>query len=267
MTKPAKMLFVSMIFTLVSFSLMAAPLEQKKQQGNKTGKCDTCHVKRVPTYNNSELKSCPVNHPVIFTAEARGLAGKEIVKIDVLKERFEGAQFRHNKHAEHAMMNKDCGTCHHLHNDPEKPPAACGSCHPKSIDRENPDALHLKAAYHRQCLDCHREWSNSTQCDICHVKKGEKAEKRSPYPLLKTPDKKVYNTEHDDPVVTFYHDEHVTDYDLSCDECHVKTTCTACHNRKQDESKTGSVLKASHDENSCFKCHEDTSCESCHGQD
>ncbi len=267
MKNTIKMLFVLMIFTLVSVGLMAEPLEQEKQQGCKVERCNSCHVIRVPTDNNSELKSCPVRYPVVFNTAARDLTGKETVKIDVLMDKFEGSRFRHNKHAEHAMMDKDCGTCHHFHTDLEKPPAACSSCHPKRIDRENPGALHLKAAYHRRCIGCHRKWYRQIQCDICHVKKGETATKRPPYPLLKTPDKKVYNTDHDDPIVTFYHDEHATEYDLSCDECHVKTTCAACHNRKQDNTKDGPVLKASHDNNSCFKCHEDTSCETCHSQE
>ncbi|MFN3695286.1 MAG: cytochrome c3 family protein, partial [Ignavibacterium sp.] len=73
----------------------------------------------------------------------------------------------------------------------------------------------LKGAYHRQCMDCHREWSGETGCNSCHVpikdfkpEKKEVIQKRyagKEHPVVLEPTKLVYETSSDKgKLVTFY---------------------------------------------------------------
>ena len=49
----------------------------------------------------------------------------------------------------------------------------CSSCHESSRKREDVSIPDLKGAYHRQCMDCHREWSHETGCNSCHTPKKD----------------------------------------------------------------------------------------------
>ena len=80
-------------------------------------------------------------------------------------------------HAKHVGISGSCAECHHQHDgghlscsnchridaaDFRKNlnPARirpCGECHPATYHSENPGLPTLKAAYHRACLNCHRE--------------------------------------------------------------------------------------------------------------
>ena len=64
-----------------------------------------------------------------------------------------------------------CLACHH--NSPvTKTPPRCVSCHGSPFDDKNPLRPGLKAAYHQQCMGCHREMGiekpKSTECKDCH---------------------------------------------------------------------------------------------------
>jgi hypothetical protein len=45
---------------------------------------------------------------------------------------------------------------------------ACKSCHPVASANATVSQPNLKAAYHRQCLNCHSEWMHGNACAICH---------------------------------------------------------------------------------------------------
>jgi hypothetical protein len=74
-----------------------------------------------------------------------------------------------------------CQGCHH--NSPaSKNPPSCASCHAKPFDPATPDRPGLKAAYHGQCMSCHKamgmtelkkggETSSATSCVVCHDEK------------------------------------------------------------------------------------------------
>jgi hypothetical protein len=83
---------------------------------------------------------------------------------------YEPVRFMHKKHA--AVVG-DCLKCHHYR--PEDPSASeterCSACHQESFKPEVPGRVGLKAAYHRQCMGCHKEWDKGpVGCTDCHGK-------------------------------------------------------------------------------------------------
>jgi hypothetical protein len=72
----------------------------------------------------------------------------------------------------HAAPEAVCAGCHH--NAPATlTPPKCASCHGKPFETEGKPGL--KAAYHGQCMSCHKEMKlekpASTNCVACHEKK------------------------------------------------------------------------------------------------
>lgn len=68
----------------------------------------------------------------------------------------------------HGQTRMVCAGCHH-HSPVGKRPAACGSCHgPKGHSTQ--DKPGLKAAYHRQCMACHKKMGlgRLNKCTSCH---------------------------------------------------------------------------------------------------
>ncbi len=92
----------------------------------------------------------------------------------VIKKRedhYEPVRFAHKRHAH---LIKDCSACHHLR--PKDKDALettrCRACHQESFDPEYPDRLGLKAAYHQQCMECHKEEAKGpVTCTGCHLRK------------------------------------------------------------------------------------------------
>ena len=84
---------------------------------------------------------------------------------------YEGVRFMHRKHAN---VLKDCSICHHrqprekgdMKGEPMtwkkfrangQLPVRCSECHKKPFDPKRLDVPGLKGAYHRLCIECHRE--------------------------------------------------------------------------------------------------------------
>ncbi len=83
---------------------------------------------------------------------------------------YEPVRFMHKKHA--AKVG-DCLKCHHYR--PDDPAASeterCAACHQESFKPEVPGRVGLKAAYHRQCMGCHKEMGQGpVGCTDCHGK-------------------------------------------------------------------------------------------------
>ena len=108
------------------------------------------------------------------------------VVIDSLADKYEGSNFTHRRHLTSLMEGiKDdklaqafhnqpellCATCHHRSPLSLTPPK-CGSCHTKEIDKANPGRPNLMAAYHLQCMGCHKGMDvarpRDTDCTTCH---------------------------------------------------------------------------------------------------
>lgn len=114
------------------------------------------------------------------------------VKIDALSQgnalqgSFGPCNFNHRHHAASMMERIEtsklagafhtqpatiCVTCHH--NSPASAtPPKCGSCHGKTLDWLTPARPNLMAAFHLQCMSCHKDMKvarpRSTDCQTCH---------------------------------------------------------------------------------------------------
>lgn len=229
--------------------------------------CSECHSCNNPTYEKPCLKILPDFKRQGLTIYHTADEAPDIFVIDTLSRIYEPTVFTHRLHAEMAFMSGGCASCHHF-NPPGKI-LACADCHEAKILRTDLSKPGLKGAYHQQCLNCHREWSHSTNCIVCHAEKGQegtgdKSEFRGKaHQKIETPGKLVYQTEYDEnPVVTFYHNSHTNMYGLKCTDCHTEESCGRCHDtmkRTRDED-----LEA-HD--NCINCHQqevDDDCGKCH---
>lgn len=226
--------------------------------------------------------------------------GPDVVIMDELQELYTTVPFEHRLHAQMAEMWGGCETCHHRHPNPSAPNItisdiphnqdesaeipACKSCHMIGVGEPSEDIRmpFLKGAYHRQCLNCHRDWSGANNCNICHKPiSGEDGLFLIPeptaddvlgrmHPPIKEPVEKVYSVRFK-PVAgelaMFRHEEHVKRFGLTCVECHYQDSCASCHS-PQAEIGTHKVLQAartwqeSHDP--CIGCHMDQACSHCH---
>jgi len=86
------------------------------------------------------------------------------------EDRYGPVRFMHSKHA---ASIKDCAVCHHYR--PTDPAALettrCSACHQDSFRTDHPDRVGLKAAYHINCIDCHKEMNQGPiDCGGCHQK-------------------------------------------------------------------------------------------------
>lgn len=108
------------------------------------------------------------------------------VRIDALEDKYLPNNFTHRRHVASLMqgIRRDklarafhnqpavlCATCHH-HSPLSATPPKCGSCHTRDIDPQHPNRPNLKAAYHLQCMGCHKGMDvarpKNTDCTTCH---------------------------------------------------------------------------------------------------
>lgn len=228
--------------------------------------CSSCHSCETPTYENPCLNCCPD-----FTREGISVhhspeMAPDTIYINVLSNLYGPSVFSHLAHAEMAEMSGGCVSCHHFN--PPGAIAACSDCHSAEQKRSDLSKPGLKGAYHQQCLNCHREWSNEVECLSCHAYKGSDVSVE-PKPVktlnlepIIAPVKIVKETElEDQPIVTFYHDQHISLYGYTCVDCHRNESCASCHNRSRDVT----MDKEPHE--NCMSCHEadiDEDCGKCH---
>lgn len=258
-----KITFIAMVWSCIN--LMAqTPAHHAQANIN----CKECHSCEIPTHSNPCLTLFPDFRREGITIHDTAKDAPELFTIDTLSNIYEPSIFTHKLHAEMAAMSGGCASCHHF-NPPGKI-LSCVNCHEagKRTDLSKPG---LKGAYHRQCLNCHREWSHTTNCTVCHELKGAgKVTDKSEFvgkshEKMQIPFKLVYQTDEDDnPIVTFYHDEHNKMFGIECAECHKNESCSRCHDKSEDAKK---VEKDPHE--NCINCHaesidDDTKCQKCH---
>ena len=113
----------------------------------------------------------------------------ETVEIKALSKQFESAKMPHRKivhtlvknikesklaGAFHREPGTVCQGCHHNSPVAKKPPA-CASCHGQPFDGRNLFRPGLQAAYHLQCMECHKDMGIenpvATNCTGCHKEK------------------------------------------------------------------------------------------------
>ncbi len=233
--------------------------------------CSDCHICFTPTKNDPCLRSCP-RFPEKMSPHTPE-EGPEVVILNQLEDLFKPVIFAHKLHAEMAEMGQGCAVCHHYAPPGHIPP--CRECHGGPLNPEDLRQPGLKGAYHRQCMNCHREWSHSTACDICHAKKtpGEMSMQKidttdiigTKHPTITVPDKKVYHTNYaNGPVVTFHHKDHVELFELKCVNCHSEQSCTRCHEVGEEPEPAMKTSKEHH--KPCITCHTMKTCSICHAQ-
>jgi hypothetical protein len=240
--------------------------------------CQTCHACPKPTKTDPCLVKCPRMH--IIPGYHPEQMGPDVLRMDDMTDQYGPVIFAHRMHAEMSEMSGGCYSCHH-YNSTSMAILSCRECHPKSRARTDISMPDLKGAYHRQCMDCHRQWTHSTDCNGCHIKKEpgqtdaaalraqEIAGKK--HPNVTRPTKVVFETRNEHgSFVTFFHDDHATRFGLKCADCHQQDGCVRCHDAAKPVSadpqnrqeRTQRPMEQLHQP--CFSCHAQDKCESCH---
>jgi hypothetical protein len=198
-----------------------------------------------------------------------------VVILGKLEDLYLPVPFDHRGHAEMAKMMDGCAVCHHYTPEGTAHPA-CKSCHETSPQREDMRKPSLKAAYHRQCMGCHREWSGGTNCAACHPPKTREGRKVPtakellevmPHPIQE-PHTKEYRSQSKPPPgenVIFRHREHVQRFGLRCAECHREDSCSRCHRASEESEERTRPLAQRHAP--CSNCHvvdNKDACDHCH---
>ncbi len=234
--------------------------------------CSSCHTCENPAPAKLCLRICN-------RAAAREEAQKRspnVVILNQLEDLYLPVPFDHKGHAEMAEMTQGCVVCHHF--TPEGTPhPACRSCHEVSPMRADMRKPSLKAAYHRQCLSCHREWSHETACEVCHPPKAGRGGRSlvttrpskddivgTMHPPIPEPDVEIYQTKHKHRAgtkVIFRHKEHVHRFGFKCVECHREDNCLRCHEEGKKHAQRVKTLEEHH--NPCAHCHDMESPERC----
>jgi hypothetical protein len=245
--------------------------------------CSSCHTCEKPTSENPCLRACTRATPAGISEELSRKHGPDVVILNELEDLYLPVPFDHKGHAAMAEMTRGCAVCHHYSPEGVAQPA-CKSCHEVSPLREDMRKPSLKAAYHRQCLSCHREWSHETACEICHPPKAGRITDggiaSTPtkddimgqmHPPIPEPETTVYQTKYKympGTKVTFRHKEHIHRFGFRCAECHNEDSCSRCHEEGKSEAQRVKTLEEHH--NPCANCHDmdnpDT-CDRCHWEE
>jgi hypothetical protein len=265
------------LILLVQVAIGQAPKDAPhKLPPELRNRCAMCHVCSTPTKSDPCLITCP------RVKESTGLYtpadGPGVILMSEMTGEYGPVVFGHRVHAQMSEMSGGCYGCHH-YNDTALNILACRSCHPSERKRTNTNLPDLRGAYHQQCLDCHRQWSGSSDCSACHLENtaGKTSEQilngyargKKDHPPVLPPVKKVYSTkEQDNTVVTFYHSDHAKVFGKKCVDCHRQGACISCHDKRPPElraRKTGDAqLYFDTRHARCSSCHTDQPCEKCH---
>jgi len=265
------MTVIIVICGMLFFSNLVIAQTKVSKHSLQNVNCKTCHTCDVPTKQNPCLVECPREE--MITVHQPAEKGPDVVKIDKLADKYLPVTFSHKVHAQMSEMSGGCQGCHHYNT--AGPILSCDDCHSADRKREDISKPDLQAAYHRQCINCHKEWSGTSDCNSCHLQKGSTITKEIPkgkdHPKVKEPEKLIYETNYNKgKIVTFFHNEHTSLFGADCISCHQQENCTRCHDKTQNKeviatglpekiSKTGSERHQP-----CFKCHADDDCTDCH---
>jgi len=232
--------------------------------------CRACHTSDDPTREHPALAPCP---RLTLKGDHSVSEGPVTIVLDDISNKYGAVRFSHKKHAEMAEMGDGCYGCHHYNH--ARPIFSCKECHSASRVRTDLSKPDLKGARHRQCVDCHLEWSRGVDCDSCHEKRDGGAAavpEKHPFPKSEVPDRVVYETHSvKGKTVTFFHSDHAKRFGLQCVDCHRDQACAGCHAPDRlaararspvpSQPKTGSMDEL---HRTCFPCHVDDDCGRCH---
>lgn len=228
-----------------------------------------------------------------------------VVMLDDLVALYQPVPFDHRSHAKMSEMWDGCETCHHRKPNPATRPSdlpstrtqsdaakipRCRECHRPAAQEANLKMPSLKGAYHRQCLNCHREWTGANQCVVCHAERNPQLAATAPTTLPTTDDivgrmhppieepKDTFFRARFAPVagsnVLFRHQEHSKRFGIHCVTCHRRDNCADCHapdaaaapiSKRSRPLNPGSTWRQTH--STCLGCHENDHCNHCHYPD
>lgn len=145
--------------------------------------CDKCHTGKKTIKLPKPFNTAVLDPKVV----------KSNIRIKVLEREFEPAKFPHRKIIDtlvkasnenklaryfHGRLTVMCEGCHHHSkwdaSAKRYTPPACKDCHPIEFDPAHPDKPRLLAAYHQQCIGCHKAMNLGKaikKCSECHVPK------------------------------------------------------------------------------------------------
>jgi Ni/Fe-hydrogenase subunit HybB-like protein len=245
--------------------------------------CGTCHSCQNPREEAPCLRMCPRNVAEDIVKAAHETLPGDTILLNAFewgKRRFMPVPFPHKLHSNMVGMAGGCETCHH-HTAKGRLHPPCRECHKPAYAKTEPVDMRmpsLKGAYHRQCMGCHRDWSHSTKCGICHLPKGDQEEPVRPeqvlasddvahHPPIESPTDVHYKTDNEaGPNVMFRHRDHIERYGYECARCHRKENCSRCHEQAQKPAaQLHTVRDVTHD--ACFTCHGEDRCERCHSKE
>lgn len=237
--------------------------------------CKKCHTCDFPTKRNPCLINCPRKE--LITVEHKPEEGPAYVVLNNKGKRYGKVVFSHLIHAQMSDISIGCDGCHHYNI--AGPIEKCENCHNQSRKRNDISRPDLTASFHRQCYNCHKDWSHSNDCSYCHLPIQNENEEiinkkiknliGKTHPEYASQPRIVYETNYNDgKIVTFNHSEHVTLFGIACKTCHKNDRCTKCHDvditydkpRKHDLK--GQPFEIVHQ--NCINCHKDNSCNKCH---
>jgi hypothetical protein len=291
-----KILFIILPVVLICFLFITVLTSQTKLQKSESGTlnnkerdtkisnkisahdlkgftCKTCHVAEYPTNKDPGLSNCPREYMVSEYRSPK--EGPDVVVIKDMSENYSGVVFSHKLHSQMSEMSGGCTGCHHYNT--TGPVLNCRNCHENNRSREDITVPDLKAAYHRQCMMCHKQWTHDNGCNTqCHLKKGSNIEqvlasyKGKEHPALTAPEKMIWETNSDKgKMVTFFHEEHNKLFRINCNSCHNQENCLKCHEKKvrEDYSRPVKIQKSFEEHHKqCISCHAGNSCSKCHGE-
>lgn len=242
--------------------------------------CTFCHICENPTPRYLCLRACPRTSAAAIDRAMSLKRGPDLVYLDELEELYLPVPFDHQGHAEMTKMTAGCAVCHHYTPEGAAHPA-CKNCHEVSPKREDMRKPSLKAAYHRQCMACHREWSHETACGVCHPPKAVGGEPDvvstrptkddivgQMHPPIPEPHTEIYEPR-SKPVpgekIIFRHREHIHRFGLKCVDCHREDNCSRCHEVGKEHQQKVRAPEEHH--KPCSTCHDvenKNACDRCH---
>ena len=238
----------------------------QEETGGKNQACTDCHKCPRPTRMDPCLIACP-RYESHFFSQQRVEESPDMIVIDQLSELYGSVIFAHRLHAEMAEMAGGCETCHHYSEQSgEIPP--CRECHDQERHQVDLSKPALKGAYHRQCINCHLDWSHKNACGFCHEQVTEALGAAKPdttdivgipHPIIEATPTYIYETPYEQgPIVTFHHTDHVEMFGQRCVDCHRGNSCGRCHDAQREESTPLNHVT------SCYSCHGKRDCQFCH---
>jgi len=252
----------------ILFSTSIAQNKLSKLHSKQKLDCIVCHECETPTKTNPCLAMCPRENVQVISYKVDDAPDTfTINNIKAEIDLYKAVSFSHKAHAEMSEMVDGCVTCHHYN--PPGRIVKCNFCHETDRMKSKINMPDLKSAYHRQCMNCHSNWEDKSNCESCHKLNDNYKSQNSKLELVKThtqparPQTKVYKTDSEKgKVVTFHHNDHIKLFGAKCADCHKNEGCESCHNQKPNLKKLDII---NHEE--CESCHNtdnDKQCVKCH---